>query len=46
MNVHDEESAELLRVLVEEVRLLREQTNALLDAILRKLEDIERTQSG
>lgn len=44
MDVRDQETAELLRMLVEEVRLLREQTTALLEAVLRKLEDIERTQ--
>ena len=44
VDVHDQENAELVRVLVEEVRALREQTSALLEAILRKLDDIERTQ--
>jgi hypothetical protein len=44
MDVHDQETAPLLQVLVQEVRLLREQTTALLEAILRKLDDIERTQ--
>jgi hypothetical protein len=44
MDVRDQETAELLQALVEEVRLLREQTTALLEAILRKLEEIERTQ--
>ena len=44
MDVRDEDTAELLRALIEEVRMLREQTTALLEAILRKLEEIERTQ--
>jgi hypothetical protein len=46
MDVHDQETGELLRVLIEEVRLLREQTVALLEAVVRKLDDIERTQSS
>ena len=44
MDVLDQETAELLRVLIEEVRLLREQTTTLLEAILTKLDSIERTQ--
>jgi hypothetical protein len=44
MDVRDQETAELLRALIDEVRTLREQTTALLDAILRKLDDLERTQ--
>jgi hypothetical protein len=44
MDVRDQDAAELLRALVEEVRLLREQTTALLEAILQKLDSIERTQ--
>jgi hypothetical protein len=44
MDVRDHESAELVLALTEEVRLLREQTTALLEAILRKLDDLERTQ--
>ena len=44
MDVHDQEAAQLLQTLIEEMRLLREQTAALLEAILRKLDDIERTQ--
>jgi hypothetical protein len=44
MDVRDQEAAELLRALVDEVRLLREQTSALLEAILAKLDAIERTQ--
>jgi hypothetical protein len=39
-----EENAELLRQLVEEVRLLREETNALLRELLARLESIERSQ--
>ena len=35
-----------MRALVDEVRLLREQTTALLEAILAKLDSIERTQYG
>ena len=46
MDVRDQETAELLRALIEEMRTLREQTTALLDAILRKLDDLERTQYG
>ncbi len=46
VDVRDEDAAELLRVLIEEARLLREQMTALLEAILRKLEDIEQTQSS
>jgi hypothetical protein len=44
MDVRDQDAAELLRALVEEVRLLREQTTTLLEAILQKLASIERTQ--
>jgi hypothetical protein len=44
VDVRDQEAAELLRALTEEVRMLREQTTALLGAILRKLDDIERKQ--
>jgi hypothetical protein len=44
MDVRDQDAAELLRALVDEVRLLREQTTTLLEAILRKLDSIERTQ--
>jgi hypothetical protein len=44
MDVHDKESAEILRALVEEVRLLREQTTSLLEAILRRLDSLERSQ--
>ena len=44
MDVRDQDAAELLRALVDEVRLLREQTTALLEAILQKLDSIERTQ--
>ena len=44
MDVRDQETAELLTMLIAEVRLLREQTTALLEAVLHKLDDIERTQ--
>jgi hypothetical protein len=44
MDVRDQDAADLLRELIEEVRLLREQTTALLEAVLRKLDSIERTQ--
>ncbi len=44
MDVRDQDAAELLRALVEEVRLLREQTTTLLEGILQKLDSIERTQ--
>jgi hypothetical protein len=44
MDVRDQDAAELLRAVIEEVRLLREQTTALLEAILAKLDSIERTQ--
>ena len=44
VDVRDQETAELLRALIEEVRTLREQTTALLEAILRKLDALERTQ--
>jgi hypothetical protein len=44
MDVRDQDAAELLRALVDEVRLLREQTTTLLEAILQKLDSIERTQ--
>jgi hypothetical protein len=43
VDVRDQGTAELLRALIEEVRTLREQTTALLDAILRKLDALERT---
>jgi hypothetical protein len=46
VDVRDQPTAELLRMLIEEVRSLREQTIALLEAIRRKLEDVERTQSS
>jgi len=44
MDVRDQDAADLLRELIEEVRLLREQTTTLLEAMLRKLDSIERTQ--
>jgi hypothetical protein len=46
MDVRDQDVAELLRTLIDEVRLSREQTTALLEAILQKLDSIERTQYG
>jgi hypothetical protein len=46
MDVRDQDAAELLRALVDEVRLLREQTSTLLEAILAKLDSIERSQYG
>jgi len=44
MDVRDQDAGELLRALIEEVRLLREQTTTLLEAMLQKLDSIERTQ--
>jgi hypothetical protein len=47
MDVRDQEAAELLRMLLEELRALREETarqTALLETMLRKLDGIERTQ--
>jgi len=44
MDVRDQDAADLLRELIEEVRLVREHTTALLEAILKKLDSIERTQ--
>jgi hypothetical protein len=44
MDVQDQDAGELLRALIEEVRLLREQTTTLLEAMLQKLDSIERTQ--
>ena len=46
MDVPDQDAIDLLQALLEEVRLLREQTAALREAVLRKLEDIERTQAN
>jgi hypothetical protein len=46
MDVRDQEAAELFRALIDEVRLLREETTALLEAILQKLNSIERSQYG
>jgi len=46
MDVRDQDAAELLRLLIEEVRQLREQTTALLEAILAKLDSIDRSQHG
>ena len=42
MDVRDQDVAELLRALLEELRAEREETVALLEAILRKLGDISR----
>jgi hypothetical protein len=47
MDVRDAEAQELLERILEELRALREQTlrqNELLEAILQKLDSIERTQ--
>ena len=47
MDVRDHETAELLRLLLEELRALREQTlrqSELLEAMLQKLDSIERSQ--
>jgi hypothetical protein len=44
VDVRDEEGRELLAALLAELRVSREQTTALLEAILRKLDEIERTQ--
>ena len=46
MDVRDQDAADLLRALIEEVRLLREQTTALLEAMLWKLDSIDRSQHG
>jgi hypothetical protein len=46
MDVRDQDVAELLRTLIDEVRLSREQTTALLEAMLRKLDSLERSQYG
>jgi hypothetical protein len=40
MDTRDQDAAELLSALLEELRRMREETNALLEEILRKLEDI------
>jgi hypothetical protein len=42
MDVRDQDAAELLRALLEELRAQRVETVALLEAILRQLEDIRR----
>jgi len=47
MDVRDQDAAELLRALLDELRALREETarqSALLEEVLRKLGEIERTQ--
>jgi hypothetical protein len=46
MDVRDQDAAELLQALIDEVRLLREQTTSLLEAILKKLDSLERSQYG
>ena len=49
MDVRDQETAELLRQLLEEVRALRgdaAQLTALLAEMLRKLDSIDRSQYG
>lgn len=47
MDVRDQDAAELLQRILEELRLLREEAArqaALLEAMLRKLDGIERSQ--
>jgi hypothetical protein len=47
MDVRDQDAAELLRAVLDELRALREETarqSALLEEMLRKLADLERTQ--
>jgi len=47
MDVRDADAGELLTALLAELRALREESarqSALLEAMLRKLDDIERTQ--
>jgi hypothetical protein len=47
MDVRDQDAAELLRTLLDELRALREETvrqSALLEEMLRKLADLERAQ--
>jgi transposase len=49
MDVTDAEAGELLTALLEELRALRQETarqTALLEAMLAKLAEIERTQSS
>jgi hypothetical protein len=49
MDVRDQDAVELLQALLEELRALREQAarqSALLEAIERRLEAIERSQFG
>jgi hypothetical protein len=49
MDVRDQDVAELLRALLDELRALREETarhTALLEEMLRRLEAIERSQFG
>ena len=47
MDVRDQDDAELLAALLDELRMLREEAarqTALLEAMLRRLEALERTQ--
>ena len=44
MDVHDKITAELLQQLLEELRVLRQETTALLREMLSKLDRIERSQ--
>jgi hypothetical protein len=47
MDVRDQDAAGLLRAVLDELRALREETarqSALLEEMLRKLADLERTQ--
>jgi hypothetical protein len=44
MDVGDQETAELLRALLEELGAMREETRALLEEMLRKLDSIDRSQ--
>jgi hypothetical protein len=49
MDVRDQDAAELLRALLDELRALREESvrqSALLEEMLRKLAEIERSQSS
>lgn len=49
MDVRDQDAAELLRALLDELRALREETvrqSALLEEVVRKLADLERTQDS
>jgi hypothetical protein len=49
MDVRDQDAAELLRALLDELRILREESarqTTLLEEMLRRLEAIERSQFG